>query len=170
MPPEAPPPAAVTDPDAGIAALAALLRSAGLRVTGQRRAILRALLESGEHPDAESIITAARRLDPTVHLSTVYRTLAALDELGAITHVHLGHGRAVYHLRGREQVHGVCSVCGTVVHIDPADVRRFGEAIRRRSGFVPAASQHFAMSGRCASCAAVVTDGPSPSRRRGMGS
>ncbi len=154
----------------GTDALAEVLRAAGLRVTAQRLAILRALLEAGHHPDADSIVTAARRLDPTVHRSTVYRTLAALDRVGAVTHVHLGHGRAVYHLRGEEHFHGVCTGCGAVVHLDPGDVRRFTGAIRRRSGFIPAATQHFALSGRCATCAAVVTDGPSRPLRPAMGS
>ena len=36
------------------------------------------------------ILTIARRLR--------YRTLDALEEIGVIDHVHLGHGRAVYHL------------------------------------------------------------------------
>lgn len=73
------------DPDApDTGAIDALLRRTGLRVTRQRQAILRVLLESRDHPDAEQVLAQARRLDPTVSQATAYRTLSALAEKGVL--------------------------------------------------------------------------------------
>lgn len=64
-----------------------LLRDAGLRVTRQRQAITRVLLTSGDHPDAEQVLTRARQIDATVSQATTYRTLSALAERGLV-HTH----------------------------------------------------------------------------------
>ena len=36
---------------------------------------------------------------------------------GVVTHVHLGHGRAVYHLTDRLHHHAVCEACGAVIQL-----------------------------------------------------
>src|SRR5438034_6967507 len=54
------------------------LRSAGHRITAQRRAVLRALALMGCACGAEDVHARARRIYPRLGLVTVYRTLAAL--------------------------------------------------------------------------------------------
>lgn len=61
-----------------------MLRAAGLRVTRQRVAIMRVLLTSTDHPDAETVLARARQADPSVSQATTYRTLAALAEKGIL--------------------------------------------------------------------------------------
>ena len=60
------------------------LRDAGLRMTQQRRLILRVLAQADDHPDAKGIFTRAFAVDPTLSLSTVYRTMKVLETQGAI--------------------------------------------------------------------------------------
>jgi Fur family ferric uptake transcriptional regulator len=60
------------------------IRNAGLRMTQQRRLILRILAEADDHPDAKGIFTRAFAHDPTLSLSTVYRTMKLLESQGAI--------------------------------------------------------------------------------------
>lgn len=60
------------------------LRAEGIRVTRQRLAILLALADAADHPSAEDILERARRHDRSVSLATVYRTLAILEERGAV--------------------------------------------------------------------------------------
>jgi Fur family ferric uptake transcriptional regulator len=60
------------------------IRNAGLRMTQQRRLILRILAEADDHPDAKGIFTRAFVHDPTLSLSTVYRTMKLLESQGAI--------------------------------------------------------------------------------------
>src|SRR5688500_7914635 len=66
-----------------------LVRSRGGRVTAPRRAVIGALLAGqGEHLTAEDVAARVQDDHPEVHLSTVYRTLEALEELGVASHVH----------------------------------------------------------------------------------
>ena len=66
------------------AAFEAELKDAGLRMTQQRRLILRVLAEATDHPDAKAIFHRLFAHDPSLSLSTVYRTMKLLEERGAI--------------------------------------------------------------------------------------
>lgn len=105
----------------------AQMREAGGRVTAQRRLVLDALVATQPHPSVEDVVEEAQRHDPTIHRSTVYRTLNALADLGVVSHVHLGHGGSVYHFTQEALPHVVCRGCGAVTHVDKptfAEVRR----------------------------------------------
>lgn len=67
------------------------LRKAGVRITRQRSALLQVLADAEDHPDANELHARARAIDPRVSLSTVYRTLTALEEQGVI-HRHAFEG------------------------------------------------------------------------------
>ncbi len=64
--------------------LEAALREAGVRITRQRSAILQILAESDDHPDANELVARASVIEPTVSLSTVYRTLSVLEDKGVV--------------------------------------------------------------------------------------
>ena len=85
-------------------------------------------------------------------VATVYRTLGLLEEIGALRHVHLSHGPAIYEQADAEDTrHLVCEVCDRHYAV-PSDV--FETARQRLAdefGFVLDGS-HFAIVGRCASC------------------
>ena len=61
-----------------------ILREAGVRITRPRRVILNVLAETADHPDALGIFERASRIDPSISLSTVYRTMKLLQSHGAI--------------------------------------------------------------------------------------
>jgi Fur family ferric uptake transcriptional regulator len=67
------------------------LRRQGVRITRQRRIILGILSEPGDHPDALEIFRRAVALDASISLSTVYRTMKLLGDMGAI-HRHAFEG------------------------------------------------------------------------------
>jgi Fur family transcriptional regulator, ferric uptake regulator len=94
---------------------------------------------------------AQRRLGARIDPSTVYRTLEALTECGAVYHVHLGHGAAVIHLSDLEAHHHlVCEVCDRAVDLPIDEVNDLTDHVSDRYDFV-VDSVHFAMVGRCAS-------------------
>ncbi|MGH9183637.1 MAG: Fur family transcriptional regulator [Acidimicrobiales bacterium] len=130
-----------------------MLRQEGGRVTTARRAVLGALLEHREHITADELAEVVQVRHPDVHLSTVYRTLDAFERLGVVTHVHLGHGRAIYHLTDEIHHHAVCERCDTVVELPLAVVGDLSARLRSEFGFEVDA-HHFALVGRCARCAA----------------
>lgn len=137
--------------------LIAGLRRAGLRVTAPRRAVCAVLASAADgHLTASDV---ADRAGTAVDLSTVYRTLEALEGLGLVEHVHLGHGAGAYHVGpSAHHHHLVCDTCGRTVDIPLDDLQRAIEQVTAPLGFV-ADSAHFAIVGRCAACAGTVHSG-----------
>ncbi len=67
-----------------ITQVAERLRATGGRMTTQRRLILETLAQCTDHPTAEEIYQRARQRAPDLNLSTVYRTLRWLEDLGVV--------------------------------------------------------------------------------------
>ena len=128
-----------------------LLRREGGRVTTARRAIVTALLAAPDHVTAEELAADVRSRHPDVHLSTVYRCLEALEDLGVVDHVHLGHGRAVYHLTDERHQHLVCEDCGSVTEAPDRLFDDLAGELLSDYGFT-LRPNHFALVGRCAAC------------------
>ncbi|HUY63345.1 MAG TPA: Fur family transcriptional regulator [Acidimicrobiales bacterium] len=136
-----------------VEALLDRIRRRGGRVTSARRALLVALLGADNHHlTAQDLADAVQRAVPDVHLSTIYRSLDSLEEMGIVDHAHLGHGRAVYHLVDEPHQHLVCERCEAVVEVPDDVFAELAATVHRAYGFVIRA-HHFAVVGRCAACA-----------------
>lgn len=129
-----------------------LLRERGGRITTVRRAVVTALVEADDHHvTADDLAAAVQSQHPDVHRSTIYRTLEALEELGVVDHVHLGHGRAVYHLTDDPHQHLVCEVCGAVIQVPDETFDDLAARVLEQYRFT-IRPHHFAVLGRCAEC------------------
>ncbi|MHB8189803.1 MAG: Fur family transcriptional regulator [Ferrimicrobium sp.] len=137
--------------DPRVAHALAKLRGAGGRITTPRRLIVANLVAAGGHLSADEISTRVHTQDPKIHLTTIYRTVEALERLGVVNHIHLGHGRAVYHLADDSHYHLFCQHCGQVEEIDIALLEPFEAIIAATYGFTPLLS-HFAILGICRRC------------------
>lgn len=139
--------------------LAARLRARGMRMTPQREQILAAVRELG-HATPEQICETV----PGVDVTTVYRTLELLEELGLVRHAHLGHGAPSFRPAEDEHVHIVCHSCGAVVDAEPDLVDPLAQRLQDESGFLLDRS-HFTVFGRCRSCAACEAEQTSAPQR-----
>lgn len=129
------------------------LRSQGFRITNQRRLVLSAVNDLG-HATADEVLAKVNEADAGVNLSTVYRSLEVLQEVGLITHAHIGHGPVTFHaLPDEPHLHLVCGTCGAVESLPASDVADFGSRLRSLSGF-EADLSHVALHGTCANCLA----------------
>ena len=129
------------------------LRSRGYRLTPQRQLVLEAVGELG-HATPEEIAGAVRRTAPAVNISTVYRTLELLEELGLVQHTHLGHGAPTYSVASDdEHVHLVCRDCGGVDEIDSSLLEDVVRRLSSERGFSVDVG-HFSVFGRCRACSA----------------
>lgn len=140
--------------------LAVRLRELGLRVTPQREQVLDAVRTLG-HATPEQICESVEGVDVT----TVYRTLELLEQIGLVRHAHLGHGAPSYRPAEDDHIHVVCHACGAVADADPALVEPLARRLLADDGFVVDRS-HFTVFGRCRACAAEQT---LPARRSGIG-
>ena len=128
-----------------------LMRSRGGRATSSRRVLLEVLFEGDGHMTAEQLVAAVQRRVPDVHISTVYRNLDDLEQLGVVTHSHLGHGPSVYHLASRAHAHFICRVCGATFEAPDSMFRSLARNAESQLGFV-IDTHHFAILGHCAAC------------------
>ena len=136
------------------------LRARGYRLTPQRQLVLEAVSALG-HATPEDIATAVRRTASGVNISTVYRTLELLEELGLVQHTHLGHGAPTYSVASEtDHVHLVCRDCGAVDEAPPDLVAPIVEGLAASRGFQVDVG-HFAVFGRCRECAGGAGDAPS---------
>jgi Fe2+ or Zn2+ uptake regulation protein len=128
------------------------LRERGGRATGTRRATVTVLLRAaGHHLSAEDITAQVQAEHPDVAASTIYRTLTALEELGVIEHVHLGHGPSTYHLVSNPHQHLVCQDCGSVIEVPDEVFDALSDRLQERYGF-QLHLRHFALLGSCEAC------------------
>jgi Fur family transcriptional regulator, ferric uptake regulator len=127
------------------------LRAGGYRVTPQRQLVLEAVAAL-EHATPESILAQVQLTSTAVNLSTVYRSLEVLEEVGLVTHAHLGHGSPAYHSADEApHIHLVCSGCGRVLSV-PAEVAEpFASVLESSTGF-RADIAHVTVQGLCHAC------------------
>ena len=101
-----------------LAEFAVRCRRGGLAVTPQRLAIIKALLDSGEHPRADAIFAAVRKQHPHISLATVHRTLETLCEIGEARKVTMLHDSARYDGNITPHHHVVCIKCRRIRDIE----------------------------------------------------
>ncbi len=142
---------ATAGPDPRVEEILERFTAAGGRRTASRQAIVEAVVEARGHLTAEQIADTVQARFPSVNLSTVYRTLEALEELRVVDHVHLGHGRAVYHLTDQTHQHLFCEHCERVEEVPVTKLRPLFGMLERQYGF-ELDRRHFAIVGRCRSC------------------
>jgi Fur family ferric uptake transcriptional regulator len=133
--------------------LADVLRARGLRLTAQRQLVLEAVYSLG-HATPDQVHATVAKTAAGVNISTVYRTLELLEELGLVSHTHLSHGAPTYHAMTEDaHVHLVCRVCGGVDEVAPTVLDGVVATLRADPGFRVDVG-HVALFGECGACAA----------------
>ncbi|MBX6755081.1 MAG: transcriptional repressor [Thermorudis peleae] len=138
----------------------AALRGAGQRVTRQRLLILEALARLGGHRTADEVYAVVHPQDPTIHRSTVYRTLEFGVRLGLVTATNWENKRVFefVHARGHHHLH--CLQCGRIIELDDALLKPLRDALAEQYGF-QAQLDHLVITGRCRICQAAHAAHPS---------
>ncbi len=131
-----------------------LLRAHRKRITPQRRLLVQVIRQGEGHLDADEVYRLAREKDPTISLSTVYRNLNMLKELGLVSEVHLDQEHHHYELKdAKEHYHLICSSCDKVIEFDSPLVRELGNQVGEERDFLIERA-HIDLVGLCAKCRA----------------
>ena len=89
-----------------------------IRLTRQRRVLVKVIEGAPQHLDAGEILERAQKIDPSITRVTVYRTLEMLKKNGLIDELdllHLRGHRHFYESHGpRDHIHVACMRCGKV--------------------------------------------------------
>lgn len=112
------------------------LRRQGVRITRQRSVILGILSGTDDHPDALEIYRRAIAIDPTISLSTVYRTMKLLGDLGAIhRHAFEGGPSRFEHAGGEHHDHLIDIETGDVIEFKSDRIERLQDEIAKSLGY-----------------------------------
>ncbi|RCW40784.1 Fur family zinc uptake regulator [Halopolyspora algeriensis] len=108
----------------------------GLRTTKQRAAVSKLLDEINDFRSAQELHEQLRRQGEGIGLTTVYRTLQSLAEVGEVDVLRTESGEAVYRrCSSHHHHHLVCRVCGRTVEVADPPVEDWTERIAREHGF-----------------------------------
>ncbi|MCC6237747.1 MAG: transcriptional repressor [Dehalococcoidia bacterium] len=135
-----------------------LLHRAGLRATNGRAAVVTALRHAGGHRSVEDLIEWIDG-EPGRHValsvSTIYRTLDALEVCGLVGAVRRQGMPTTFEWMGAQESHAhlLCERCGLEEMLPVAVQRRIEASITRSTAFQPWLG-HLTIRGECASCAA----------------
>jgi len=129
-----------------------LLRKRGYRLTPQRYMILSVIEEATEHLSVEQITERVQQRNPFVSLSTVYRTLELLLNLGLVRENHLPGEQPRYEVaRGRAHHHLICHRCHETIHLDETLLGNLNEQLQEKYHF-QGISLNLLATGYCTAC------------------
>ena len=114
--------------------------------------VAEALHSVDQHISAEEIYAQVRAKYPYANISTVYRTLELLKELGLVTEIALGDGRVRYHPAEKGHHHHlVCQKCGRIIDLPESALSTLEDSLASNYHF-EANIKHLGIFGLCADC------------------
>lgn len=129
-----------------------VLQAKGYRVTPQRIMVVDALHSAKRHISAEQIFERLRKKYPYANISTVYRTLDLLKELGLAAEISIGDGIVRYHASENSRHHHlVCTKCGKMFDLPEAELVPLEKSLGKNHAF-KADIHHLAIFGLCSGC------------------
>jgi Fur family transcriptional regulator, ferric uptake regulator len=129
-----------------------LFERRGLRLTPQRNLVLEILQQSADHLDAEMVFERARRRDPDISMTTVYRTLAIFKLLGLVEDHKFGESHSHFKtIQGAPHYHFTCMECGQVSEFTSSELDAQLSQLSQKEGF-KVDQVNLELSGICQGC------------------
>lgn len=108
---------------------------AGLKMTGQRKIILKVLEDAEDHPSVEAVYERAKAADPTISMATVYRTLNLLDELQLVIRRDFNEKFSRYDMNTDHHHHLIDIESGEVIEFQNQEIEEMKKAIANSLGY-----------------------------------
>ncbi len=109
--------------------------NAGLKMTGQRKVILRVLGEAEDHPSVETVYERAKAQDSSISIATVYRTLNLLDEMDLVVRHEFKENFSRYEVNMDHHHHLIDLESGEVIEFQNEDLEELKERIANELGY-----------------------------------
>lgn len=137
-----------------------LLRKKGYRLTPQRYMVLSVIQDAHEHLSIEQITERVQQQNPNVSLSTIYRTLELLRELGLVRETHLLGEQPRYEAaKGHAHHHLVCRRCRATIHLDDELLGNLHEYLQKQYNY-HGITLDLVAAGYCQDCWQVLQQQP----------
>ena len=111
-------------------------RNAGIRMTGQRRLIIKVLENSKDHPDVETLFERSNKIDNKVSIATVYRTVKLLQNAGILEKLEFNDGRSRFEDAVRKHHdHLIDLDTGKVIEFIDEEIEHIQKKIANKLGY-----------------------------------
>ena len=108
----------------------------GLRMTAQRRIIARVIESSKDHPDAEELYKRTNKVEKTISLATIYRTLKLFQDNGILERHEFKDGKSRYERLPKEHHdHLIDLETGKVIEFQNEEIEKLQKRIAQRLGY-----------------------------------
>ena len=124
-----------------------------LKITKQRRIVLKIFLECKNHVSVEELYNIVLKEEPKIGLATVYRTLALLTKSGLALEMDFGDGQKRYEssFRSLHHDHMVCTECGKILEFNHPLIEKYQEEVAKQKNF-KITSHKLDLFGLCQDC------------------
>ncbi len=110
-------------------------KEAGLKMTAPRRIILEVLTKAKDHPSVEEVYDRAKKIDKSISIATVYRTIGLLDELDLVTRHEFNETFSRYEVSGDHHDHLIDMETGKVIEFYNEELEKLQEKIAKELGY-----------------------------------
>ena len=108
----------------------------GIRMTGQRRLIIKVLENSKDHPDVETLFERSNKIDNKVSIATVYRTVKLLQNAGILEKLEFNDGRSRFEDAVRKHHdHLIDLDTGKVIEFIDEEIEHIQKKIANKLGY-----------------------------------
>ena len=124
----------------------------GYKLTRQRKAVVEVVAHTRTRLSAAEVYARAQHGCPDLGLTTVYRTLEILEQLGVIRRVHLDDGCEGFAVAAAEHGHHlICSCCQETIEFEDCNMNALLQRVAEQTGFT--IQQHWLeLVGLCPEC------------------
>ena len=128
------------------------LSEQGYKLTRQRKAVVEVVTRAHTRLSAADVFTQAQRVCSDLGLTTVYRTLEILEQMGVIRRVHLDDGCEGFAPAPAEHGHHlICSGCQETIEFEDCNMTSLLKRVSEQTGFT--IEQHWLeLVGLCPKC------------------
>lgn len=107
-----------------------------LKMTEQRRVIAKVLSKAHDHPDVEEVFNRASKIDSSIGIATVYRTVRLFEEEGIVEKHDFGDGKARYEEANSEHHDHIIDVrSGKIIEFYNKELEELQDKIAEEHGF-----------------------------------
>jgi Fur family peroxide stress response transcriptional regulator len=112
-----------------------LFKDKKLKLTPQRLAVYKYLMNTKEHPSAETIYKSLHIEYPTMSLATVYKAIKTLVEVGLVQELNVGEGNFRYDGNSATHPHIQCIHCGKVEDLDSLSFNELSDIAEKHTNY-----------------------------------
>ena len=111
-------------------------KAARIKMTGQRKLIIKVLQESKDHPDVEELFKRANAINHKVSIATVYRTVRLLQDAGILSRLEFNDGKSRFEDAVRKHHDHLIDIdSGEVIEFVDDEIEKIQNKIAERLGF-----------------------------------